>query len=38
MNAVGPWSIQTIWKSDTTSDRHEVDVEVVVRQVQLLGR
>ena len=38
MDAVGPWAIQTIWKSDPTSDRHEVNVEVVVDQVELLGR
>jgi len=38
MDAVGPWAIQTVRKSDTTSDGHEVHIEVVVHQVELLGR
>ena len=38
IDAVGPWAIQTVWEFDTTSDGHEVDVEVMVHQVELLGR
>ena len=38
MDAVGPWAIQTVWKSNTLSDGHEVDIEVMVYQVELLGR
>ena len=37
MDAVNPWAVQTVRKSDTTSDGHKVNVEVLVYQVELLG-
>ena len=38
MDAVGPWGTETVWNSETTSDGHEVDIEILVYQAKLLGR
>jgi hypothetical protein len=38
MDAVNPWAVQAVRNSDTASDGHEVNIEVLVYQVELLGR
>jgi hypothetical protein len=38
MDAVDPWGIQTVWNFETISNGHEVNIEVLVYQVELLGR
>ena len=38
IDTVSPWASQAVWESETRSNGEKVDVEVVVHQIELLGR